>query len=84
MPSYFEYDKRADAFKIHWRYVGDLDTRAYVYCPDGPVQPRTVQLEKGKECEIPDDATAVISCLVKPWKYHMGCPEFTDELLNTP
>ena len=82
VPRYFEYDTVTDEYKIYWKFAGALDHR--FFARQGPVDVSCHDVPHGKHDDIPMDVSAVVTRLVKPLIYPIGCPKITRKLLGTP
>ena len=80
VPSHFEYDTDTDEYKILWKWQGTLDHRFVAF--EGPVYVFCKELPRGEHDDIPVGVDAVVTRLVKPLIYPIGCPRITPELLR--
>ena len=81
VPTYFEYDTDTDEYNILWQWPGALDHRFVAF--QGPVDVVCKELPRGKHDDIPLGVSAVVTRLLKPIIYPIGCPKITAELLRT-
>ena len=80
VPVYFEHLRDVDEYKVKWAWAGTLESRNIAILKDGAEE--VVELDADKLEEIPKDALSVVSKLVTPLKYPIGCPKITKELLE--
>ena len=80
VPRYFDYNTVTDEYKIYWKFAGALDHR--FFARQGPVDVSCHDVPHGKHDDIPMDVSAVVTRLVKPLIYPIGCPRITPELLR--
>ena len=80
VPWYFECDTDTDDYKILWKCAGALDHRFVAF--HGPRGVLCKELPQGEHNHIPLTVSAVVTRLVKPLIYPIGCPIITADLLR--
>ena len=83
VPTRFSYNAHTCDFDIYWQWPGALESRTVLFDNvDYPGRGQVAHLPEEDLYDIPEDARAVISRLVKPLRYPINCPKLNHHILD--